>query len=787
MLYCPKCRQTYEDGSQRFCTNEGSRLLPALSSAQNLNGNKGVFTSILTNKPNSENAIPNSTANLPPVQKTNRNAFNPPPSAKLPKNDDEISLEIENKPKPDLMIGLEDELELELDKILKPQPKTISESDGEKNPQPEAKTGNGAIAQNKYENQIEVEKIPFETKTPTRLVSPLEIPSGTADVGDRSVNPPGRKAVTRETPKNLLGQIVKGRYQVAELLGEEATGLIYLAEDTATENKKVVIRVFMETNGDDLTNKILAEERIALSHINHPNVAGLIDSGELPEGNSFIVTEFVAGESVKKKLKTSGQFDARRAARIIRQAAYALSEVHQNGVLHRALKPQNIIMTVNGAGAEQIKVTDFAIADGWKSERDFAYLAPEQLDEKPAIFAGDIYSLAVIAFQMLTNRLPFSADSEEALRKEQKQGLKLKASDLRLGVPTQVDEILEKALAFNPTDRYPKARDFGDAFFNALVNPAIVAPPVKEENTEAKAETNVEANYISIKSPAAAEQAVSKTEDLLWEKRSPEPPKVGGKPVILFSVLGLALLFAGLWAIWYYFLSRPAQPGVAPVSQNEPQPNANAGETNPNTKPAQDIEIPPQERRGILQPPNTNYFENTRENLSGDLAKNYRGFSFYYPSDWMKSESPKNFVDVAKKSDRGLPVEQMLVTFYESKGTFKADSEKFPALVRETNKRLAEQLPNYNFVSESPAVINDGWKVYEMKFEASMPDGKNGAPLKIYGRRIFMPAMRDGVKTGFVITMLATSLSENVASVDEVGVKGGLKIVLDTFEPSQIY
>lgn len=771
MFYCPKCRRTYEDGSQRFCSSDGGRLLPALSATMNsAEGKRGVFSTLLGKAPKSTETD----ETLPPAPKF-------------------IKVEKTIQPNfPPLGSG----------KILNGEPKPSLEFEPVSEPKPAVET-----------------KPTVETKPAARMIKPSEIASGTASVGDRSVNPTGRLAISWEKPNVLLGQTVKGRYQVTEKLGQDETGISYLAHDKLSPEKKVVVRVLMEEDADDLASRIFAEERVSLSHLNHPNVAGLIDSGELLEGKPFIISEYVEGKSVKDKLRLTGQFNALRAARIVRQAAYALSEVHQNGVLHRNLKPENIVLTVNEAGTELVKVTDFAVSDGRQLADNPAYKSPEQLEGKMPTFASDVYSLAVIAYQMLTNRLPFTASSASDLISAPKKGLSLKPTNLRLDLPPSIDEILEKALAYKPTERYPKARDFGDAFFNALTSSAAWAKP-EEEKTEAEkpeAKKNFEilspiavadstmddveieliddeqpepANLVvaepRLEEKSAPENAPKTPEDLPWEKRSPEPIKVASRSWMLLSVLGLIALVVGLWAVWYYFLNRPNQPSFVPPT--ETQEAANTAAENPNgannTSALPEVELPPQARQ-IIPPPNSEYFQNTRENLDGELAKYYRGFSFYYPKDWVKTGGGKNFADVARKNENGIPVEQLLVTYYDSKGTFKADREKFPVLVKDSNKKLAEMLPDYRFVSEAEKVIN-GWKVYEMKFEGTAVT-KGGESVKIFGRRLFMPPMRQGIKSGFIITMLATSLAPNVQNVDEVGEKGELKMVLDTFEPSQAY
>lgn len=246
-----------------------------------------------------------------------------------------------------------------------------------------------------------------------------------------------------------------------------------MAEDKIVPNKKVVVRILMEENEtDDFSSKIFAEERVSLSLVDHPNIARILDSGEMFEDKPFIISEFADGESVSQMLEKTGQFNALRTALIIRQAADALSEAHRNGVLHRNLKPENIILTVSDSGNEQVKLINFGIFKDDLSKENAVYKSPEQIEGKPANFASDIYSLAVIAYQMLTKRLPFNTSSVKDLLKAQREGMNLSPTNLRLDLPESVDRILEKALNFNPSERFPKTHDFGDSFSNSLTTGA---------------------------------------------------------------------------------------------------------------------------------------------------------------------------------------------------------------------------------------------------------------------------------------------------------------------------
>ncbi|MFT3744392.1 MAG: hypothetical protein QM785_08850 [Pyrinomonadaceae bacterium] len=126
----------------------------------------------------------------------------------------------------------------------------------------------------------------------------------------------------------------------------------------------------------------------------------------------------------------------------------------------------------------------------------------------------------------------------------------------------------------------------------------------------------------------------------------------------------------------------------------------------------------------------------------------------------------------------------MLVSYYSSKGTFNEDFEKFPEMVKETNDTLKKLLPGYQMISEGERKLNGDWRAYEVRFQGS-GTSDSGEKLTVWGKRLFIPAARPGARNGFEITLLATSLADNVHSIDDLGVKDELGVILESFEPSQ--
>ena len=132
----------------------------------------------------------------------------------------------------------------------------------------------------------------------------------------------------------------------------------------------------------------------------------------------------------------------------------------------------------------------------------------------------------------------------------------------------------------------------------------------------------------------------------------------------------------------------------------------------------------------------------------------------------------------------GIPIEQFMVSYYESLGTYDLDKNNFPEIVKKASEDIKNSpLPNFQLVGEGQVMVN-GWKAHEMKFQGE-GTAMNGDKIKLWGRRFYIPAARSGVKKGLVVTLLATSLSKDNQSANDLGEKGDLQTILSTFEPDQ--
>jgi ATP-dependent Clp protease ATP-binding subunit ClpC len=290
------------------------------------------------------------------------------------------------------------------------------------------------------------------------------------------------------------GMLLNGRYAVEKELGRGGMGAVYLARDNRVASRLVVIKVLQQkieesSNGPYLKRKF-RQELEALARIKHHGIVGVHDADETPEGRFFLVMEFVVGVTLRAELEAMHQcrsngMELDRVAYIMRALGQALSAAHKEKVYHRDLKPENIMLHDTGDD-EQIKVIDFGIATVKDSQvaanktltmvaGTLNYMAPEQLMGKPDA-VSDIYALGVIAYEMLTGRVPYNAKTAVQQYELQQTGNMARPCTLRLDLPEAAEAALMTALAFNPRDRQARARDFGDQLAHALT----VEPEPKE-------------------------------------------------------------------------------------------------------------------------------------------------------------------------------------------------------------------------------------------------------------------------------------------------------------------
>lgn len=276
-----------------------------------------------------------------------------------------------------------------------------------------------------------------------------------------------------------VGAVLDGRYQIERELGRGGMGAVYLAERTHMLGDKVVVKVLLEKHlQNSYVMQKFRQEMESLLRLDHPGIVSLLDAGQTPQGAPYLVMKYVEGRMLEEEIPPEGM-ELRRAASVVGQLGEAVGAAHEVKVIHRDLKPKNVMLCKARGGEGQVKVIDFGVAkikDSLVAPSTVYqltvgtafYMSPEQLEGRKVTPASDVYALGVIAYQLLTGRRPFAAASEYQLLEMQRAGVRVRPSDLRPGVPKASEDAIIKALAFRPQDRYQSAREFAEDFRRAI-------------------------------------------------------------------------------------------------------------------------------------------------------------------------------------------------------------------------------------------------------------------------------------------------------------------------------
>lgn len=258
------------------------------------------------------------------------------------------------------------------------------------------------------------------------------------------------------------------------------------------------------------------------------------------------------------------------------------------------------------------------------------------------------------------------------------------------------------------------------------------------------------------------------------------PAKKSKVPLIIGVLLLLLVLGVGAIAAAYFMVIRPR------LQADEPRPDVvvTNNESNTTTNENTNTATEPVAENAYVPPPGTVQFVNSSANLDGRLAEHYFDFSFYYPNNWKKDPEAGvpgavNYAKVERRIEPNFTQENFAVGWYTSKGTFAADESTFPEIAEKIGASLSKSFPGYRKVSEGPTRINS-LDAYEFRFESEAKDTEKG-DVKVWGRVIFLPPGVERPGTGATLLMLATSLAPEVSGVEDVGEKGEMPVILESF------
>lgn len=348
------------------------------------------------------------------------------------------------------------------------------------------------------------------------------------------------------------GQKINDRYEIIKTIGEGGMANVYLANDTILD-RKVAIKVLRgDLSNDEKFIRRFKREALSVSNLSHPNIVEVYDVGE-EDGNYYIVMEYIEGKTLKQLLQKRGALTLNEVIDIMTQLTDGLAHAHEAYIIHRDIKPQNIMIEDNGL----VKITDFGIAMALNSTQltqtnsvmgSVHYLPPEQANGKGSTVKSDIYSLGILMYELLTGSVPFKGDTavEIALKH-----MKEKIPSIRKQNPTipqSVENIVLKATAKNPKNRYDNVRDMYKDLQTALQRDnekrlVYEYPENDLEETKVIPQVTKEIKQV-IDKPTAKEED---TDDDSVLKEKDEKNKL---PIILAVVLlGTLIVLAGVYLL----------------------------------------------------------------------------------------------------------------------------------------------------------------------------------------------------------------------------------------------
>lgn len=277
----------------------------------------------------------------------------------------------------------------------------------------------------------------------------------------------------------LIGQIIGGRYRVTGVLGEGGMGIVYIGEQQmgSTVRKVAIKTLHSHLSKDPSVLARFHRECGTVAQLEHPNTIKFFDFGSTADGTLYIAMEFVKGEPLSDTIEKRGPISPDRVLKIMKQVCGALEEAHDQGIIHRDLKPENVILTERAGEKDFVKVLDFGIAarsesaDAQKEQKltqqgmvlgTPPYMSPEQFTGKALDLRSDIYSLGVMAYEMLTGKLPFEADTpwQWATQHMTAQPLPFEVTAPTSAIPEALRAAILRALAKERESRQDSAKEF---------------------------------------------------------------------------------------------------------------------------------------------------------------------------------------------------------------------------------------------------------------------------------------------------------------------------------------
>ena len=381
----------------------------------------------------------------------------------------------------------------------------------------------------------------------------------------------------------MKGQKISDRYQIIKSIGEGGMANVYLAYDTILDRNVAVKVLRGELASDEKFVRRFQREALAASSLSNPNIVEVYDVGE-DDGDYYIVMEYIDGKHLKALLKKRGKLTVPEVVDIMLQITNGLSVAHDSYIIHRDIKPQNIMILENGL----VKITDFGIAMAMNATQltqtksvmgSVHYLPPEQANGKGATLQSDIYSMGILMYELLTGSLPFKGDNAiEIALKHLKEPLPSIRDELP-NIPQSVENIILKSAAKNPKNRYKDAREMHEDLKTCLSperknEPRWLYKYPEGENNDAKSlKILKEAKEESVEKKDVKEEIKDDKNEVIARKITGDEVKKQNKLVIALVAIftGIVVLITSIFVLIPFMTNKATVevPDVTNLSEEE--------------------------------------------------------------------------------------------------------------------------------------------------------------------------------------------------------------------------